>query len=137
MVEMSITIETKAGAQLPSRELPWTANDARAAIAELDGSKTTSVQLLHDGSYLWIGGGPDRFTVTYATPNIEKAYSLILNPQAEGTEPRVMGGQRIEQPIRELVSREAAEQAAAEFVETGSVALTREWEDQDRANPST
>lgn len=133
---MSITIETKAGPQLVSRELPWTVNDARVAIGELDGSKTTSVQLLHDGSYLWIAGGPDKFTVTYATPNIEKAYSLILSPQAKGTEPRVMGGQRIEQPIRELVSREAAERAAAEFVETGTVRLIPDWEDQDQANPS-
>lgn len=130
---MSVTVETKAGSQLLSRQFPWTVNDARAAIAELDGSLTTSVQLLHDGSYLWIGGGPDKFTVTYATPNLEKAYSLILNPEAEGTEARVMGGQRIEQPIRELVSRDAAERAAAEFVETGRVRLSPEWEDQDQA----
>jgi len=134
---MTITIETYAGARTAERALPWSIDDARAAIRELDGHATTLLALEQSGHSLWIAGGPDRFTVTYTTPNTEKAYSLIPNPEVKGTEPRVMGGQLVDQPIRELVSRDAAEKAAAEFVETGIVRLSPEWEDQDQASPTS
>lgn len=135
---MNVNVQTKAGNGITAkRDLPLTIEDAMSAVGELDGDRTSIVELERDDHYLWIAGGPDRFTVTYSTPGLEKSYSLILNPEARGTEPRVIGGSLIDQPVRELVGREAAEEAAAEFVETGTVRLTSDWEDQDEADPAT
>ena len=119
-------VETRVGRRHTERELPLTVSGAGVAIDALDGHDTTVTVFERDGYSLYVGGGPDRFSVTYMTP-AGNGYTLVLNPDAEETEEITLGGQRINFPVRDLVCREAADKAAGEFVQTGSVKLTPEW----------
>lgn len=129
---MSISIETTMGIRNAHRELPLTADAAREAVRALNGDDTTALGLDRDGYALAIGGGPDRFSVGYMTPDPDgRAYTLVLDREATGMETHVIGGNWTDLPALELVCREAAEKAAVEFAETGQIKLTPDWLDNE------
>lgn len=130
--DMGITIEIAAGTRFDHRELPLTSEDALSAVRSLDGDKTTTVEL-ENGNYLMlIGGGPDRFSISYVPDDPDgNSFTLVLNREARGTETHMLGGNWTDLPAFAWVCREAAEKAAVEFAETGRINLTPEWLDQE------
>lgn len=126
---MSITVRTVKGPNELEMRFPFTIEDANSAIRELNGGSTNSVSLERDSNSLLIGNGPDEFTVTFIVGEMEHAYDLVGNAEAEGRK-EIMLGELTNWPIRFLVSRDVAERVAVEFVETGRVKLGPDWEDQ-------
>jgi Immunity protein Imm1 len=100
-----------------------------AALRRLNGDTTTTLVLEHHGRRLYVGGGPDRFSVL-AELGYDDFYDLIGDPSLRGRDSLVLGDQLTPIPKRHLVGSNDAREAALTFLELGTIPLSPRWERQ-------
>jgi hypothetical protein len=123
---MAIVIETRQPDGVHHEHLVASDADIASAIGKLDGEHTTLLTIEVRGAQLFIGGGPDQYTVT--TLDGDDSFALLGDGARDDDVSMVIGGQLIDQPARYLVDRATALTAARHFIARGAPSPELRWE---------
>jgi hypothetical protein len=126
---MAIVIETRHAGRKTEERLPADESELVAALAKLDGNRTTVFTVTVIGNHLLVGGGEGRYTVT-AMMEDGRSCVLVGGQQAiEDTAMLILGGQRTPQPLRYIVDGLRALKVARHFLRTGHMDEEEQWEE--------
>ncbi|MBC7701784.1 Imm1 family immunity protein [Aquabacterium sp.] len=107
-----------------------TAEDIERAVQKLDAKTRTIVSLYGvDGAYLTIGGGAGQYIV-YASASDEQLWNLVVDvdENQSGFVLLNAGGQEGDFPVRQVVAKAHAIQAARTFFRAGELDSSLNWE---------
>lgn len=127
MSESSVVAELRTKDGLSEVPLEPTEAGIEEALHRLDGVAVSLVTVRNGENELFVGGGPECFTVTLLM-NDGDSVALAGPPGAEGEVKMIVGGQLIDQPKRLLVDLPTAVRAANWFLHRGKLAPGLKWE---------
>lgn len=125
---MTIVVETTQGQGKAEEHLPLGDREIGAAIAMLDGKQTTVLTITVLDNILFIGGGAGKYTVTTLMSD-GSSHALVGDSESTDNGSMIVGGQRIPQPIRYIVTSGHALKAARYFAKTGRLDEQETWEE--------
>ena len=124
---LRISLETRARGRKFDERIASDVESVRRAINRLDGKHATVLTLDRNGNTLFIGGGPDLFSVTTLAETGD-SYNLVGDPGQAGTESILLGGQRVDWPRRYLVAFDKVLPVISRFLESGQAETVGDWE---------
>jgi len=117
MLTMGVEVTRRIGRAVATETLSDA--DLPSAIGAMDGDELTEVVLTRaDETKVLIGGGPDWLTVLLIEGD-DDFWDLVGQPNAEGDEDLIVGGQHMSWPRRLCASKDAAIQAGRWFMDHG------------------
>ncbi|HZY42751.1 MAG TPA: Imm1 family immunity protein [Anaerolineae bacterium] len=131
MEQFHIILERWRGAYEAQEMFSLNARQAQELILTLANESSATLSIAVEDHELIIGASMGLYTAT-ALLGADNFLDLVADPSEQGTTSFIMGGQMVDVPRRHCISGEQALIALLEFLENGTVDLTRgKWEKQD------